>query len=235
VAVLVQGAALLMQARQAVRHATARRHAAARRAAAAGLAHRRAAEELRERVLQDLSGVGYAMGAVPGDAAAAQRLAGVVQDSLRTLRQLLLDVAPPELTRGTLGPALDDLTAPLRLAGTVCLVRVAADLPVSPAGADLLYRAAREALRGAERAGPVGRLEVTAAVDATVVALTVTVDAELAAPDDLGRDLLADALTDAGGSLSWRDHPGGGRTVVATVPGAESSGDVDALPRAAGT
>ncbi|GAA0797353.1 hypothetical protein [Spirilliplanes yamanashiensis] len=198
-----------------------------RRAAdVAGLAQRRVAAQLRDRVLEDLAGVGYALGHPGAD---QERLAAVVQETIRTLRQVLLDVQPPALTGDTLATALDDLTAGLRMAGVRCVVRVPAGLPVTPAGAGLLHRAAREALRergealvaAREALRPVAVAAGSAAVELTAErtpgAVTLTVTGAQADPVGEGPALLARDVAAAGGTLTVA--PDGTRLVV-TVPAA---------------
>jgi signal transduction histidine kinase len=194
VVLVVAGQAVLLARRDRAARAgrRERRDRARRRVAAAEREHRRVAGQLRDSVLQDLAGVGYALGDSGGE------LAGVVQGTIRTLRQILVDVEPPELTGDTLAAAVDDLTAGLRMAGTVCVVRVPTALPLAPAGAGLLWRAAREALRAAESADGVTRVEITVAADATAVTLRVVHDGDPTAPPSL----LLDAFAEAGGQLT---------------------------------
>jgi signal transduction histidine kinase len=222
--------ALLMLRREHALRETVRLRAARRRAAAAELEHRRLADELRDRVVQDLAAVGYAIGGTQHDPALAERLAQLVQGSIRTLRQVLVDVQPPALTGATLAPAVADLTAPLRLAGTVCLVRVPEDLPVAPVAATLLYRAAREALHGVGQRSGVGRVEVTAEAGTDSVTLTVTDDGVGADADTPGLALVRYALEEAGGRLTSVTGAGGGTTVTVAVP-RESSGGVEPVAR----
>jgi signal transduction histidine kinase len=193
-----------------------------RRTDAADLANRRVAALLRDRVLQDLAGVGYALSHPGADNA---RLAAVVQENIRTLREVLLDVQPPDLTAGTLATALDDLTAGLRMAGVNCLLRVPGDLPLASGGTGLLYRAAREALR--ERGESLGaarealrsvdadaaatRVEITAAAQASGVTLTVA-GARTAGWTE-GLRLLAAEFTEHGGTLTVGDD-----RLTATLP-----------------
>ncbi len=193
-----------------------------RRTDAADLANRRVAALLRDRVLQDLAGVGYALSHPGADNA---RLAAVVQENIRTLREVLLDVQPPDLTAGTLGAALDDLTAGLRMAGVSCVLRVPGDLPLGPDGAGLFYRAAREALR--ERGESLGaarealravdadaaatRVEITAAAQGSDVTLTVA-GARTAGWTE-GLRLLAAEFAEHGGTLTAGDD-----RLTATLP-----------------
>ena len=197
----------------------------------AELARRRVAAQLRDRVLEDLAGVGYALSHPAQPGADPARLAAVVQDTIRTLRQVLLDVQPPALSGDTLGPALEDLTAGLRLAGVRCAVRVPAGLPLTPATAGLLHRAAREALRerseslvsarealqAVDQAAGSAPVDLTAAASGGTVSLTVTGGAADPAADAL--HLLAADLAEAGGALTVS---GDGSRVTATVPAAES-------------
>lgn len=201
-----------------------RRSRQRREADAVELTRRQVAAQLRDRVLEDLAGVGYALSHPYTDNA---RLAAVVQETIRTLRQVLLDVQPPALTGDTLGPAIDDLTAGLRMAGVTCVIRVPADLPLTPAAAGLLHRivrealrerseslgAAREALRAVEGAAGARRVEVT--VTPATGTVTMTVDGAWTDPAADALRLLCEEMSDAGGTLTTAPD---GTRLTATLP-----------------
>jgi signal transduction histidine kinase len=123
--------------------------------AASARERRTIARDLHDGVVQDLSGAGYALGSlqkrVPADAAPAfsetlEKVSNAVRDAVTSVRTLIIDIYPRDLTAEGLGVALEDLAGPLRAAGTQ--VDVTIDLPVepSPEVAASLYRCAREGL-----------------------------------------------------------------------------------------
>ena len=198
--------------------------------------HRRLARDLRDGVLQDLAGVGYTLGAaelslnassVDGPAAGVgqilNRLGEIVRRDIRTLRQVLVDVQPPDLSRTPLADAVGDLTTGLRMTGVVCVVRVPEPLGLPAPVAGLLYRAAREALRNVGEHAHADRMEVVVALSARRVTLTVS-------DDGLGCDPAATAATVGGlaalraavvaaaGTLEVTGTPGHGTSVAIALP-----------------
>ncbi len=206
---------------------------------AAELERRRLAQDLHDGVIQDLSGVAYALPAVAhslpegpdGDHARLTlgRLSGIIGRDVGALRTMLLDLTPPDL-RGEEGlrDALEDLAARTRAEGLEVGVRVDAVLPVPMAS--LVYRVVREGLRNVVKHASASRVQVHVGLREGQVEVVVRDDgardagpgqAPSTATTDAGNGqglrLLADTVADVGGVLTFDRSSGG--TLTCTLPG----------------
>jgi two-component system NarL family sensor kinase len=198
---------------------------------------RRIAADLHDGVVQDLAGVAFGLAPLADGAerrgehegaAALRDATSTLRQGVRDLRNLLVEIYPPNLRSAGLDVALSDLLSPLAAAG------IAADLHVDDAAAPggdndaLVYRVAREAVRNAQAHGePTSvRVEVTRPASATT-RLVVTDDGRGFAASDrersaqeghVGLTLLEGLVAQAGGTLSVRSEPGQGTTVELEVP-----------------
>ena len=120
----------------------------------------RIASTLHDGVVQDLAGVAFTLSATSArvDRADAEELretlrdaAAVARDSITELRQLLVELCPPAQEVAGLHGALEELAVPLRERGLAVTLETRIDGPRDAARDELLYRAAREALRNVER------------------------------------------------------------------------------------
>src|SRR5262249_44297367 len=120
----------------------------------------RIASTLHDGVVQDLAGVAFTLSATSDRLAQAdpellretlREAAGVARDSITELRALLVELCPPAQEVAGLHGALEELAEPLRERGLAGQpeTRIAGERDA--ATAELLYRAAREALRNIER------------------------------------------------------------------------------------
>lgn len=193
---------------------------------------RKIASDLHDGVVQDLAGISYSLGTAaeraPEELAGTLRQgATVTRDSMRRLRSLLLEIYPPALRSAGLEAALDDVVAPLRARGLEVEFDLEPGLELDAPSEQLVYRAAREALRN------VGAHAEARRVDVRLRSLGRTI--ELAVEDDgrgydadaaeqrrdqghLGLRLLADRVADAGGSLAVTGAPDGGTLVRLELP-----------------
>lgn len=214
------------------------REALGRRAdAALDAERRRIAAELHDGVVQDLAGVAYDLQAVSArmpdagadDAGSAMRRgAAVCRESIRALRTLLVDLYPSQPRARALEHALEELAEPLRARG----VTVAVDLEVDPADlegdtAELVYRAAQEALRNVDRHAAARSVQVTLQPDGHDVRLVVRDDgrgmsaAALRTRHEeghMGLALLAGSVSARGGTLTIESEPRSGTRVVVVLP-----------------
>ncbi len=194
---------------------------------------RQIASDLHDGVVQDLSGVAFALSArarlnagQPDDGNAA--LADTVRESIRSLRSLVIDLYPPNLREEGLPSALMDLVERAQGRGVDVALDVTGihgELPERVAA--VVYRAAQEALRNAvQHAGATG-LRVTVTADERRTVLSVTDDgggfdqATLAAREaqgHVGLKALRGLVVDAGGTVKIDSAPGRGTTVVVEVP-----------------
>jgi signal transduction histidine kinase len=197
---------------------------------------RRIAADLHDGAVQDLAGVAFGLAPLAesarrrGDEDGARALDASVdrlRQGVRDLRTLLVRIHPPTVATTGLDAALGDLLSPLRAAG------VTTELEVDDAAADgtrhdeLLYRAAREAVRNAEEHASPSRVRVAVGVHDGVVRLVVSDDGRGSSDLDrerrlaeghLGLQLLLDLVAQAGGTMELDSRPGRGTTLTLELP-----------------
>jgi len=196
----------------------------------------RIAAELHDGVVQDLAGVAYDLHSAAGrvDAEGGSELAGslrrastVCRDSMRALRTLLVDLYPAERRTDGLGASLEVLTRPLSERGVAVSVDVAIDEQLPQDTAEIVYRAAQEALRNVDRHAAARTASVRLRDDAGNVLLVVADDGRGMSADDLrarhaaghmGLALLADGVAARGGALTIESEPGSGTSVRLSLP-----------------
>jgi two-component system NarL family sensor kinase len=196
---------------------------------------RAVAADLHDGPVQDLAGVSYALGALRMAMPAEQhttidRLAGAVRNAVQSLRKLMIDIYPPDLSGPGLGDALRDLVEPLRAQGLVVSLDTGPLPPMSPDTAAALYRTAKEALTNVAthaRAEHVWvRLEEAEHQRGPAVLLEVADDG-VGFPDTgidrrseghLGLLLVLDRVAHLDGRVEFGQRPGGGAVVTAIVP-----------------
>jgi two-component system NarL family sensor kinase len=195
------------------------------------------ARELHDGVVQDLAGVGYAVGALIGASNAngtgttatrttLDKVSAAVRDAIGKLRALMIDIYPPDLTADGLGAAVDRLAEPLRARDVD--VDIDVDLPVEPAPdvAETLYRCAREGFGNIAAHSAAQHVKLTLEGNAHMVRLLVRDDGRgMAAPNadrrregHFGLSLLREAALDLGGELQVESVPGSGTTLSMRLP-----------------
>lgn len=187
---------------------------------------RRIARDLHDGVVQDLAGTAFSLSALARDAAtpvegrATLDAAGrSLRASLRSLRSLLVEIHPPDLSADGLGPALEDLLAPAASAGIEASVAVTDVDGASDTAVALVWRVAQEAVRNAIRHGRPETLSVVVTGDDSVLVLDVSDDGAGFDPDlprpghRYGLRGLTSLVEDAGGRLVVRSAPGDGTVV----------------------
>ena len=199
----------------------------------------RFAADLHDGPIQDLAGVGYALGAVAPAVPAGQRpmmerIQQAVQRSVESLRSLMTDLYPPDLHSGTLAGAIEGLVQPLREAG----IQVDLDLSELPGDLDresavTLYRVSREVLANVSKHAQATHVSVTASTTgaggpdpADRVRLVVVdngVGTDVRRIDrrregHLGLRLVIDRVHNAGGQFNLTSAPGQGTRVEAELP-----------------
>ncbi|HEX5403427.1 MAG TPA: histidine kinase [Pseudonocardiaceae bacterium] len=195
---------------------------------------RRIAGELHDGVVQELTGLTYAMDAArlgqPDEVKRAELISGTatrLRASIRALRSLLVDIYPPNLAEEGLPSALAELADGLERSGIEVQLATdgAEDLP--PAAAALLFRTAQEVVRNII-AHSGARATTIDVVQSNGVA-TLVIDDDGRGFDDIELDKrsgdghfglrsIGDLLARAGGGLSVRAAPGQGTRVEAEVP-----------------
>jgi signal transduction histidine kinase len=251
---LAVGALLLLQliqtpitvslARRVAGHEAERAALLERALSASERERRQIAADLHDGVVQDLAGAGYALAAVArrvdGPASTGVEHVGkVVRGAVESLRRLMVDIYPPDLSGAGLPGAIDDLATPLRESGVTVHVR-AEQLPgASSEVAAVLYRVARETLANVAKHAQASAVEIDLGPDRASptpsVMLRVADDGIGIRPDQLdkraeghlGLRLLVDRIADQGGSLTIQARPEGGTVALASVP---VTGSVDPAP-----
>jgi two-component system, NarL family, sensor kinase len=195
---------------------------------------RRIAGDLHDGVVQDLTGLTYALDAArlgPTDPARDAELIRTTASGLRNgihdLRSLLVDIYPPNLTEEGLPASLTELAGRLERAGVSVELDLegADDLP--PQTAAVLYRSAQEILRNVTAHSHAQQVLISATADSAVATLVVDDDGRGFDPADLERQLagghlglrsLGDLVAEAGGTLIVRSAPSQGTRAEVSVP-----------------
>jgi signal transduction histidine kinase len=204
--------------------------------ASSAVERRRVAADLHDGPVQRLAGLSYALAAAaqrapdgtdPGTVAALRDGADAARDGLRDLRAAVVDINPGRLHDAGLAAALDDLAAPLRARGVEVVLDVPPGLALPEAAQELLYRAAREALRNADAHADPTRVAVIVAHADGRARLRVEDDgrgadaatrARRREEGHLGLALVEDLARHLGGRADVRSAPGAGTVVDVEVP-----------------
>jgi signal transduction histidine kinase len=186
---------------------------------------RRIARDLHDSVVQDLAGTAFSVSAVartpdlPDESRETLDGAGTsLRTSLKSLRSLLAEIHPPDLSADGLPAALSDLIAPAGAMGIQASATVEGAETASDAHVALVWRVAQEAVRNAMRHSDASTLAVTVRGDGRTLALEVVddgigFDPARTAPDSYGLRGLRSLVADSGGVLEVRSSPGEGTTV----------------------
>jgi two-component system, NarL family, sensor kinase len=233
---LVQLPIAASMSRRARQHEAERLSLMARALTASDRERRSIAGDVHDGPVQDLAGVSYALAAlrpaIPEERRAiVDRLTTTVQHAVASLRRLMVDIYPPDLSGTSLGPAIDDLAVRLREAGTE--VSVTADpLPgLQPEYAAVLYRTAKEALANVSRHAEAEQVWVDVSCvkhgDDDAVLLTVADDgvglpdppvADADGDGHLGLRLVRERIEDLDGEVRLEGRADGGTVLSALVP-----------------
>ncbi len=202
----------------------------------------RVAADLHDGPIQDLAGVGYALGALaPAVPDEYSDLATKVHDTVRhaigSLRRLMVDLYPPDLSAAQLAESIDNLAIPLREKG-IAVEMFADPLPdLDNDSVTTLYRVARETLANVAEHAEASRVHIalsSAPVPGGVhgpggtptVSLRVTDDGvgiedgdvDKRAGGHLGLRLLKDRVESLGGSFVLTTARNRGTTIDALLP-----------------
>jgi signal transduction histidine kinase len=224
-------------ARRVRRQEAERRDLLARSLSASDRERRAIAADVHDGPVQDLAGVSYALSAlrhvVPDERhPTVDRLVTTVRHAVASLRRLMADIYPIDLSQAGLAAALDDLAQQVREDGATATVETDDVPPLQPETSAVLYRTAKEALTNVRKhAGAQtvlirltgDRLDGRPAVRLTVtddgVGFTLdTTPSSGNGPGHLGVRLLTDRVVDAGGVVSIAPVPEGGTVVTAVLP-----------------
>jgi signal transduction histidine kinase len=197
---------------------------------------RRIARDLHDGVVQSLAGVSYSLAAVAERVDGGQEselgsslreAAAETRRSMRDLRSLIVEIAPPNLHDEGLDNAVGELVAPLAAEGVETTVDIDDAAAPSAEAQTLLFRVAQEAVRNVAAHAQATRLNVSLARDNGCVRLVVVDDGRGFSPGrleerreegHLGLTLLTGLVAEAGGRLVVASAPGKGTRVEAEVP-----------------
>lgn len=194
---------------------------------ASDVERRRIASDLHDSVVQDLTGVSYALSAAAAapDQAVLEDSARQVRGSLRQLRSLLVDIYPPDLAKEGLAPALVDLLARLKAQGISTNLSVDEHTDLDPRTAALVHRIAQESLRNVIKHSGAQHVEVELSAVGGGVRLRIEDDGRGFDPASvgegdghLGMRILKDAAVGASGRLVVRSAPDEGTEIELWVP-----------------
>ncbi|OFI37356.1 two-component sensor histidine kinase [Arthrobacter sp. SW1] len=212
-----------IQSYQAVRHSLLRRAIEA-----SDLERRRIARELHDEVIQDLSGLAYALESEERQGPVAGRslftnARTLLQDNVRTLRAMTSELYPPDLGELGLKASLLRLAMPLQEHGISVRVDVPDEVDLDRERTAIFYRVAREALANVMKHSSAQSAELRLMNDGGRVQLLVTDDGRgfdpASPPPDghLGMRILRDTIIEAGGTLEIHSGPGRGTTVTVSL------------------
>ncbi len=181
----------------------------------------RIASDLHDGVVQDLTGVSYALVATAGRlraegsgaAESVDEAATHTRTAVSALRSLLIEIYPPNLRDAGLAAALDGLLAGPRSRGLTATLAADPDTRLPEETEALIYRAAQEALRNVVTHSQATRVDIALVESERTVTLTVADDGRGLAGGDwrapasghAGLRLLADLAARDGGSLTVDD------------------------------
>ena len=194
---------------------------------------RQIASELHDEVIQDLSGLAYAVESEERHGPPLQRpvfrnARTMLQKNIRTLRAMTNELYPPDLEELGLKASLMRLEATLAERGIALTVGIPDNLVLDRDRAVLLYRVAREALVNATKHSSAKSVAIRITQASQRTQISVTDDGRGFDPSKphpeghFGLRILRDTIQQAGGSLEVRSPPGAGTTVTATFGAAGS-------------
>jgi two-component system, NarL family, sensor kinase len=249
---LVQIPLVVSLARRLSRHEAERTQLVVSNLVASDRERREIAADVHDGPVQELAGVSYALSALRPSVPEDQRLmvdrvVVAVRSAVASLRRLMVQIYPPDLSGPGLAAALEDLAGPLREQGLTVHVQEASKPGMSPSAAAVLYRTAREALINVTKHAMAStvwiRLEESRYGGLPAVRLTVADDGvglptvsddgspsshpdglptpsgeSAGEPGHLGLRLVRDRIVEAGGSIAVGERPGGGVVLDAVVP-----------------
>ncbi|HEX4724743.1 MAG TPA: histidine kinase [Pseudonocardiaceae bacterium] len=201
---------------------------------ASDVERRRIAGELHDGVVQELTGLTYALDAArlgqPDEARRTELItetATRLRASIGALRSLLMDIYPPNLAEEGLASALADLTDTLARHGIDVRLDAEGTERLSPDAAALLFRTAQEAVRNVIAHSGARAATISVAYGDDTATLVIDDDGrgfddveldERSTNGHVGLRSIGDLLARSGGGLSVRAAPGQGTRVEAEVP-----------------
>jgi two-component system, NarL family, sensor kinase len=216
-------------ARRIQANRTARHRLMKRAIEASDLERRRIARDLHDEVIQDLSGLSYALESEElhgpgGHHTVLSEARAILHRSVRTLRAMTSELYPPNLDRLGLTAALARLADPLRDRGITLRLELPAEFSLDRDRSAMFYRVARESLANIAKHSHAIDVRLTLKKDLEGAEITISDDGigfddTLGSPDGhTGLRILRDTINETGGTLAIRTAPGAGTTVSARFP-----------------
>ncbi|MET1087474.1 MAG: sensor histidine kinase [Arthrobacter sp.] len=195
---------------------------------ASDLERRRIARDLHDEVIQDLSGLGYALESHELRGPAEQqpvfgRARQILQQSVRALRAMTSELYPPDLEQLGLKTSLERLVEPHQERGLTVHLQVPEDGPLDRGSSALLYRVAREALSNSAKHSGATTVVLSLRTDPQGSEISISDNgrgfdkAQGSAEGHLGLRILKDTIRETGGALEILSVPGTGTTVTARL------------------
>lgn len=192
---------------------------------------RRIARDLHDGVVQDLAAATFSLEAAARDPALSGQVAAdiatqtsALRGALRSLRSLLVEIHPPDLSPASLQAALQDLLATAESTGVQTSLQVTGSSLLSQTQAALIWRVAQESVRNALRHGSPHRIDVQVSAARAAAELVVRDDgvgfdpAAVRGSEHFGLRGLASLVRDTGGELAVASRPGVGATITLRMP-----------------
>ncbi|MGY2746923.1 sensor histidine kinase [Arthrobacter sp. UYCu723] len=195
---------------------------------ASDLERRRIARDLHDEVIQDLSGLGYALESEELHGPPEQRpvLGGarkILQQTVHSLRAMTRELYPPDLERLGLKTSLERLVEPHQERGLTVRLLIPDDGGMDRGLSALLFRVVREALSNSAKHSGATMVVVSLRTDQRGSEISISNNgkgfdtARGAGDGHLGLRILKDTIREAGGDLEILSVPGAGTTVTARL------------------
>jgi signal transduction histidine kinase len=195
------------------------------------------AADVHDGPVQDLAGVSYGLSALRShlqerQQASLDRMVVALRAAVASLRRLMVDIYPPDLSGPGLSTALEDLASRVREEGLDVQVEAGPLPEMSSASAAVLYRTAKEALANVVKHSDAGSatIRLQAADGATGPAVRLQVEDDgVGVPDQarhgavsgdghFGLRLVHERIEQSGGTVTLRNREGGGAVLEAVLP-----------------
>ncbi|WP_427007533.1 sensor histidine kinase [Pseudarthrobacter sp. H2] len=209
-------------------HQATRNRLLKRAVEASDLERRRIARDLHDEVIQDLSGLGYALESeqLHGPPEQQSMLSGarkILQHSVRALRAMTSELYPPDLEQLGLKTSLERLVEPHQERGLAVRLFIPDGARLDGGSSALLYRVAREALSNSAKHSGATEVVLSLRTDQHGSEISISDNGQgfdnSRSPADghLGLRILKDTIREAGGALAILSAPGVGTTVTARL------------------
>jgi signal transduction histidine kinase len=195
---------------------------------------RRIAGDLHDGVIQDLTGLTFAMDAIRMGSATEEDRSRLIAEgatrlrgSISELRTLMVDLYPPDLDTMGIDAALTELAANLEQHGIAVELNVERVDGLTPEATALLFRAAQESIRNVVQHSDARLVTIEAHASQGLAVLEVDDDGrgfdestlgDRREDGHFGLRTLGDLVADSGGTLTVRSAPGAGTQVRLEVP-----------------